>query len=127
LKKQLDDIAKGEIERVEMLKKFYGPFHKIVREALETGERAAGVRELGKDPKTGLDLIVRMARYGPVAQIYSPHSTEIKPRIASLKKNQRLDTITLEAALDLFRLPRIAGRVRRRRTYGGRGKVWSVC
>lgn len=109
IEKQLDDIAKGEIERVEMLKKFYGPFHKIVREALETGERAAGVRELGKDPKTGLDLIVRMARYGPVAQIYNPDNTEIKPRIASLKKNQRLDTITLEAALDLFRLPRIAG------------------
>ncbi|MBK8660565.1 MAG: type I DNA topoisomerase [Ignavibacteriales bacterium] len=109
IEKQLDDIAKGEIERVEMLKKFYGPFHKIVKEALETGERAAGVRELGKDPKTGLDLIVRMARYGPVAQIYSPDNTEIKPRIASLKKNQRLDTITLEAALDLFRLPRIAG------------------
>lgn len=109
IEKQLDDIAKGEIERVEMLKKFYGPFHKIVREALETGERAAGVRELGKDPKTGLDLIVRMAKYGPVAQIYSPDNAEIKPRIASLKKNQRLDTITLEAALDLFRLPRIAG------------------
>ena len=109
IEKQLDDIAKGEIERVEMLKKFYGPFHKIVKEALETGERAAGVRELGKDPKTGLDLIVRMAKYGPVAQIYSPDNTEIKPRIASLKKNQRLDTITLEAALDLFRLPRIAG------------------
>ncbi|MCC6636588.1 MAG: type I DNA topoisomerase [Ignavibacteriaceae bacterium] len=109
IEKQLDDIAKGEIERVEMLKKFYGPFHKIVKEALETGERAAGVRELGKDPKTGLDLIVRMARYGPVAQIYNPDNTEIKPRIASLKKNQRLDTITLEAALDLFRLPRIAG------------------
>jgi len=109
IEKQLDDIAKGEIERVEMLKKFYGPFHKIVKEALETGERAAGVRELGKDPKTGLDLIVRMARYGPVAQIYNPDNAEIKPRIASLKKNQRLDTITLEAALDLFRLPRIAG------------------
>jgi DNA topoisomerase-1 len=109
IEKQLDDIAKGEIERVEMLKKFYGPFHKIVKEALETGERAAGVRELGKDPKTGLDLIVRMAKYGPVAQIYSPDNAEIKPRIASLKKNQRLDTITLEAALDLFRLPRIAG------------------
>ncbi|MBK7266811.1 MAG: type I DNA topoisomerase [Ignavibacteriales bacterium] len=109
IEKQLDDIAKGEIERVEMLKKFYGPFHKIVKEALETGERAAGVRELGKDPKTGLDLIVRMAKYGPVAQIYNPDNAEIKPRIASLKKNQRLDTITLEAALDLFRLPRIAG------------------
>ncbi len=109
IEKQLDDIAKGEIERVEMLKKFYVPFHKIVKEALETGERAAGVRELGKDPKTGLDLIVRMAKYGPVAQIYSPDNAEIKPRIASLKKNQRLDTITVEAALELFRLPRIAG------------------
>ncbi len=109
IEKQLDDIAKGEIERVEMLKKFYDPFHKIVKEALETGERASGVRELGKDPKTGLDLIVRMAKYGPVAQIYSPDNAEIKPRIASLKKNQRLDTITVEAALELFRLPRIAG------------------
>lgn len=109
IEKQLDDIAKGEIERVEMLKKFYDPFHKIVKQALETGERASGVRELGKDPKTGLDLIVRMAKYGPVAQIYSPDNAEIKPRIASLKKNQRLDTITVEAALDLFKLPRIAG------------------
>ncbi len=109
IEKQLDDIAKGEIDRVEMLKKFYQPFHKTVRETIETSERATGTRELGKDPASGLDVIVRMAKYGAVAQIYSPENPEIKPRMASLKKGQRIDTLTLEEALDLFRLPRIAG------------------
>jgi DNA topoisomerase-1 len=109
VEKQLDEIATGEIERIDMLNKFYTPFHKTVEEASEMGERVSGNRELGKDPKSGLDLIVRMAKFGPIAQIYSPENAEIKPRMASLKKNQRLDTITLEEALELFRLPRSAG------------------
>lgn len=109
VEKELDDIAKGDVERITMLNKFYQPFHKIVKETLETSDRATGSRELGKDPKTGLDLIVRMAKYGPVAQLYNPDDPEIKPRMASLKTGQRLDTITVEEALDLFRLPRIAG------------------
>ena len=109
IEKQLDDIAKGEIERAEMLKKFYQPFHKTVKDTIATRERATGSRELGKDPHSGLDVIVRMAKYGPVAQIYNPDDPEVKPRLASLKKGQRIDTLTLEEALDLFRLPRIAG------------------
>lgn len=109
VEKELDDIAKGEVERITMLNKFYQPFHKIVKETIESSDRATGSRELGKDPKTGLDLIVRMAKYGPVAQLYNPDNPEIKPRMASLKAGQRLDTITKEEALDLFKLPRIAG------------------
>ena len=84
------------------------PFHKTVTNTLEKKERKTGVRVLGNHPETGEPVTVRMGRFGPVAQIGDTDNGE-KPRFASLTKNQLLETITLEEALNLFRLPRSLG------------------
>jgi DNA topoisomerase-1 len=92
-----------------MLKDFYTPFHKTVETTSENSERASGERMLGIDPVTGKNLIVRIGRYGPIAQLGEGDDENNKPKFASLKKDQRLDTITFQEALDLFKLPRVVG------------------
>ena len=108
VEEQFDEIALGNLKWTSMLDKFYSPFHKTVTSTLEKKERKTGVRVLGNHPETGEPVSVRMGRFGPVAQIGDSAVTE-KPRFASLSKNQLLETITLEEALDLFRLPRSLG------------------
>ena len=108
VEEQFDEIALGNLKWTSMLGKFYSPFHKTVTSTLEKKERKTGGRVLGNHPETGEPVSVRMGRFGPVAQIGDSAVTE-KPRFASLSKNQLLETITLEEALDLFRLPRSLG------------------
>ena len=108
VEEQFDEIALGNIKWANMIQKFYSPFHKTVTNTLEKKERKTGVRSLGNHPETGEPITVRMGRFGPVAQI-GEASNEEKPRFASLSKNQLLETITLEEALNLFRLPRSLG------------------
>lgn len=108
VEEQFDLIAEGDIKWTGMLKKFYAPFHKTVENTLEKKTRKTAVRILGTDPSSGEQVSVRMGRFGPVAQI-GEQSEEIKPRFASLGKNQLIETITLEEALNLFRLPRSLG------------------
>jgi DNA topoisomerase-1 len=108
VEEQFDEIAEGKLKWTGMIDKFYKPFHKTVTDALENTERKTGVRILGKHPETGESVTVRMGRFGPVAQIGESGNGE-KPRYASLSKNQLLETITLEEALNLFRLPRSLG------------------
>ncbi len=108
VEEQFDEIALGNLKWTSMLEKFYSPFHKTVTNTLEKKERKTGGRILGKHPESGEQVSVRMGRFGPVAQIGETGNTE-KPRFASLTKNQLLETITLEEALDLFRLPRSLG------------------
>lgn len=105
---QFDEIADGNLKWTGMLKDFYNPFHKTVESTLEKKDRKSGTRLLGNHPETGEPVSVRMGRFGPVAQIGEAANDE-KPRFASLAKNQLLETITLEEALDLFRLPRTIG------------------
>ncbi len=105
---QFDEIAEGTLKWTGMLKKFYSPFHKTVENTLEKKDRSTGGRILGKHPETKEPVSVRMGRYGPVAQIGESGEGE-KPRFASLTKSQLLETITLEEALNLFRLPRQIG------------------
>jgi DNA topoisomerase-1 len=105
---EFDNIAAGKGDWVEMLKSFYNSFHPKVEETLETSERKKGERYLGEDPKSGKPVLVRIGRYGPMAQIGESEDEE-KPKFASLMKGQHLETITLEEALDLFRLPREVG------------------
>ncbi len=105
---QFDEIALGNLKWTGMLGKFYSPFHKTVVSTLEKKERKTGVRVLGNHPESGEPVTVRMGRFGPVAQIGDAGNEE-KPRFASLAKNQLLETISLEEALNLFRLPRALG------------------
>lgn len=103
-----DQIAEGKSDWSKMLDEFYSPFHNKVTETLEHSERSTGIRELGSDPASGEPVFVKMGRFGPVAQI-GEASEEKKPKFASLLKNQLIETITLEEALELFKLPASIG------------------
>jgi len=111
IEKQLDDIAEGERVWRDLLRKFYPPFHETVEETIKHADRPTRDRVLGKDPKTGRTLLTRMTRNGPVVQIGAPDELEEdeKPQYANLRKGQRIDTISFEEALELFKLPRDMG------------------
>lgn len=107
---EFDEIAEGQIVWHKMIEDFYVPFHKTVDITLDTAERASGERALGKHPVSGLDVIVRVGRYGPLVQVgVLNEETGEKPAFASLRANQRLETVTLEEALELFKMPRVIG------------------
>ncbi len=104
IENEFDKIAEGSQQWNSMVKDFYDPFHKDVEQTLETAERATGERFIGEDPETRKPIIARMGRYGAMIQIGSSEDEE-KPRFASLRTGQSIETITLEEALDLFKLP----------------------
>jgi len=105
---EFDEVASGKIEWNTMIDDFYIPFKKDVDKTIETAERISGERELGVDPVSGKKLLVRMGRYGPMAQIGEQNDAE-KPKFAKLKNTQSIETINLEDALELFKLPRNLG------------------
>ncbi|CAN5876976.1 type I DNA topoisomerase [soil metagenome] len=107
VEEEFDEIAEGKVQWKKMLKDFYIPFHKTVEQTEENSERASGERLLGVHPESGKNIYARIGRFGPLVQIGEADETEKK--FASLKKDQRLEAITLEEALELFKLPRIAG------------------
>jgi DNA topoisomerase-1 len=108
VEKEFDSIAEGNRKWSAMIDEFYKPFHQKVSYAEENSERKSGERVLGEDPKTGKPILVRIGKYGPIAQIGRPDDEE-KPQFASLRREQHLETITLEEALELFKLPRDLG------------------
>ena len=109
VEKELDDVAEGQIDWHSMLGEFYHPFHDRVEHTNENSERVYGERILGTDPKTGKQVSVRMARFGAVAQLTNLKDEEDKPVYAGLRSDQKLETITIEEAIDLFKLPRTIG------------------
>ncbi|WP_319591846.1 type I DNA topoisomerase [uncultured Draconibacterium sp.] len=111
VEKEFDDIADGNKVWNEMIDKFYQPFHGKVEHALENAERSKGERILGVDPKTGKEVSVKIGRFGPLAQLGEASQEEgaEKPQFSSLRTGQHIETITLEEALDLFKLPRELG------------------
>lgn len=111
VEKEFDDIAIGKLVWHKMIGKFYYPFHASVEKTIEHSERTTGERILGTDPKTGNVVLVRIGRYGPMAQLgeTSEDKESEAPKFASLRPGQHLETITLEEALDLFKLPRELG------------------
>jgi len=105
---EFDEIAQGQKVWNQMLKEFYGPFHKQIETTLKTSERVKGERLLGVDPKSGKNLYVKIGRFGAMAQIGEAEDEE-KPKFAGLKKGQSIESITLEEALALFDFPRKIG------------------
>ena len=107
VEKEFDEIAQGLKNWTEMLRSFYNPFHTEVEITLQNANRASGERELGVDPETGKKISVRIGRFGPFVQIGEAAENEEseKPRYASLRAGQMIETISLEDALDLFKLP----------------------
>ena len=104
---KLDDIANGGEDWKEMISTFYGPFHSTVEKTIEEAQRVKGRRDLGKDPETGFTVLTQMTRFGPVVQIGTKEEVgeEGKPRFASLKTGQSIETISYEDAMELFKLP----------------------
>ncbi|MDF3982866.1 DNA topoisomerase I [Luteibacter sp. PPL554] len=110
LEDELDAVSRGEEQWVPLLERFWQPFKTLVDDKTETVDRseATGARELGDDPKTGKPVSVRLGRYGAYAQIGSKDDDD-KPTYASLRPGQSMHTITLEEAMELFKLPRHLG------------------
>ena len=109
IEKEFDEIAEGRIEWEGVVRKFYEGFEPLVEKSVNTRtEHKVGERMLGTDPETGAPVTVKIGRFGPVVQMGGT-STGQKPRFAQLSAGQKLETITLEEALELFRLPRKLG------------------
>jgi DNA topoisomerase I len=104
VEQDFDEIAKGEEKWKDVLKNFYSSFHPKIEDVGENADRATGERLLGQDPKTGKNVYARIGRFGPMVQIGETDSDE-KPIFASLMATQNIVTITLEEALELFKVP----------------------
>ncbi len=108
VEEDFDEIASGEEDWKKMMKSFYKDFRPNVLDVEENADRASGERILGKHPKSGKQVSVRLGRFGPMVQVGTVDDEE-KPTFASLLPDQSLNTITYEEAMDLFKLPRKLG------------------
>ena len=107
VEQDFDDIAEGKEDWKHMLKEFYGKFHPTVEDVKENAERESGERILGKDPESGRTVLVRLGKFGPMAQIGAPDDEEKK--FASLRPDQQLHLVTFDQVMDLFKLPKDLG------------------
>ncbi|MBV1922897.1 MAG: type I DNA topoisomerase, partial [Flavobacteriaceae bacterium] len=107
VEQDFDDIAEGKSSWTLMMKNFYKDFHPQVENVTENADRESGERILGNDPVSGKVVLVRLGRYGAMAQIGSPEDEEKK--FASLRPDQQLHQITFEEVMDLFKLPKTLG------------------
>ena len=122
VEKQFDEIAEGDKKWTSIMKDFYKEFHPSVETTLATKtEHKVGERILGEEPKTGKTVSVEIGRFGPVVQIGTADDTD-NPRFAQMKKGQSMETITLEEALDLFKLPRKVGEFEEKTVTIGTGR-----
>ncbi|MNX99562.1 DNA topoisomerase 1 [compost metagenome] len=107
VEQDFDEIAEGNVNWAKMMQEFYDQFHPNVKDVEANAERESGERILGKDPKTGKPVSVRLGKFGPMAQIGEPDDED--KQFASLMADQNIGNITLEEALNLFLLPKNLG------------------
>jgi len=124
IEEKFDEIAFGKISWTEMLKDFYFPFHDLVVQTMESASRPTRERILGKDPVSGLTVLTRMTRVGPVVQMGSQDELkpDEKPKYGNLVAGQSIETLTFEEALLLFSLPRDLGIHMEEKVSIGKGK-----
>lgn len=110
VEEHFDEIADGKLERNVMLKDFYVPFHARIEQSggIKRSE-VAQAREIGKDPKTGKPILARFGRFGPMLQLGDTADESEKPQFAPMPAGAKLETVTLEQALEMFKLPRLVG------------------
>ncbi len=108
VEREFDEVAEGHKNWTSVIDEFYWPFHKQVENTLEKSEKHSGQRLLGTDPKSGRNVYARIGRFGSMIQIGDPDE-EDKPLFASIRKGQSLEGISLDEALELFKLPRTVG------------------
>lgn len=110
VEEELDDIAEGKKDRVTVLEHFYGPFHKLVEASGEvTRAEASQARLVGLDPSGMQPIYARFGRYGPMLQ-RGEQSDDPKPTFAPLPQGKKIETVTLDEALQMFKLPRVVGK-----------------
>lgn len=109
VEEKFDDVAKGAAEKSKILHEFYTPFHQLIEKSSEIDRSTVGSnREVGTDPKSGKPILARFGRFGPMLQLGDTDS-EDKPRFAPMPKGAKIETVTLEQALEMFKLPRLVG------------------
>ena len=122
VEKEFDDISQGKVQWDRMIDRFYKNFHPMVENTEQVSRsEARNVREIGIDPESGKKVFAKLGKFGPIVQIGNGNELE-KPRFASLLKGQYIDTITLEEALSLFKLPREVGTYEGKNISAGIGK-----
>jgi DNA topoisomerase-1 len=121
VEKEFDEIAEGRKVWQNMIDQFYQSFHASIENAISHSSKASGERLLGQDPKTLSNVYAKLGKYGPMVQIGENYEDK-KPRYARMKSTQFIDTITLEEALDLFKLPRTLGEFEGNEVSIGMGK-----
>lgn len=109
VEQEFDEIANGLVEWTAMIKEFYAPFHDRVEDTLENSDRVTGERELGMHPENGRRIIARIGKFGPMVQMGDEQVDGEKPEFASLRKDQSINSVTLEEALELFQFPKTVG------------------
>ncbi len=123
VEEEFDLIADGKKEWTSMIDRFYKAFHQNVERTIKESDYSKGERTLGIDPKTGKTVSVRIGRFGPVVQIGEANAeTGEKPQYASLLKGQLIESLTLDDALSLFKLPRSVGNYEEKEVVIGVGR-----
>lgn len=111
VEKHFDEIAENTLDRNKMLLEFYTPFHElIVRSGGIDRATVGNSREIGTDPKTGKPIVARFGRFGPMLQMGDTEDKENKPQFAPMPAGTRIETVTIEQALEMFKLPRLVGK-----------------
>jgi DNA topoisomerase-1 len=108
VEKEFDEIAQGQLKWNKMIESFYVPFHKDVEKTTETAERQSGERMLGIDKVSGKNVYAKVGRFGPFVQL-GENSEDEKPQYGKLRPGQLIESITLDEAVELFKLPRLLG------------------